>query len=266
MMSLAFLRSALKTQGVRYLSHKITPSSSRAVNRAWLDCATASSVKPHDINGRLTDLHVTASALAGLSLNQIEMQLPSLLPLERPLSCPAHSISRRVESLIMPEVDRTREILEPPQENRVIQRDPQLENQVTKYAHRMVRLKKRKIKLHHKKKRAKLHAAKIRKNFLQMTKRLECEFRMDLLGRVKAAKKFNAQAYVQDYLTDLHTPMKPLTYYGKRLPLDVVHEMFKKDELMRQRKDSLTRDIFTKEPLIVPGETVADFEARTNLK
>ncbi|XP_059094522.1 uncharacterized protein LOC131889444 [Tigriopus californicus] len=265
MNSLAFLRGALRNSSVRCLSHQFTPTVSGGARKAWLDCPDGP-VKVHEVNARLTDLHVTASALAGLSLNQIEMRLPSLLPREQPLSCPSDSRSRRVESLIVPEVDRTKEILEPVREPPPIQQDPQPEHQVKKYAHRMVRRKKRKIKIHHKKKRSKLHAAKIRKNFLQLTRRVECQFRMELLAKVKVAKKFNAQVFVEEYLEDLHTPAKPLTYHGKRLPLDVVQELYTKDELASQRKESLTRDIFTQEPLIVPGETVADFEARTNLK
>ena len=144
--------------------------------------------------------------------------------------------------------------------------DPSTNQNAPKQAHRMLRIRKRKMKVHQRRKRRRKNAVRYSRMKLLVAKRRECELRVLLMDKVKRAKKFNAKTYVDDYLKDVNEVLIPQTHKGKRLPTWLVKELLVKDELMAERKKSEKLDIITQQPLVLDGETVEEFVKRIEAK
>jgi hypothetical protein len=229
-----------------------------------------------DDNVRLATVRLTAAFLSGVPLL---MELPAAASAPA-AHCPA--AASRV-SLVVPEPDGAKVVEDPLRPSSAPMVDPA--TSVKKHAHRMIRIRKRKMKVgrrpdssramftllassqvHQRRKRKRKFFARFRRVEVQKTKRKECAFRVTLMEKVSVAKKFDAQKYVADYLDDLHKPLIPRTFKGKNLPEFLIKELMEKEELEKQRVAAEKQDIITKEPLVLPGETVEQFVHRVSNK
>jgi len=135
-----------------------------------------------------------------------------------------------------------------------------------KHAVRMIVLR-RKMMKNHKLKRLwqrmhlKFRAARVRRE-----KKKELTFRYMLIDKIAVARKFDAEKYVSDYLTDYHTPLLPKTYKGSRKPAWLIKEILEQDILDEKEKAMEGKSLTTKEMLVLPGETVQQFIQRTSSK
>ena len=82
------------------------------------------------------------------------------------------------------------------------------------------------------------------------------------MDRVRAAKQFDAEAYMGAYLAGLHEKKIPQTFKGKRHPTWLVEELMEKEKLDERRKREEGLDMLTREPLVRVGETVEEFVKR----
>ena len=80
--------------------------------------------------------------------------------------------------------------------------------------------------------------------------------------QVSAAKKFSAEKYVEDYLTDYNTPLIPKTYQGKRLPEWLIKELMEQDRQFDKEQKLEGKELTTGRAIVKPGETVQEFIAR----
>ena len=131
---------------------------------------------------------------------------------------------------------------------------------------RMVRVRKRKMKVHQRRKRRRKMAAQYLNTFFRRQKGREVEFRTTLKEKVRLAETFDPKEYVDDYLKDLHQELIPKTIHGKSRPEGLIKEIMEQEKLEAQRKVANRLDIITKEPLVLEGETVKQFEERMKSK
>ena len=240
-----------------------TPSTAapgRVLAAASLDTKKdADAVSVHEINSRLSGLHLTASFLAGVPLAQLEIRLPTVLE-RTSVDCPTSETSHK--TLVVPEARE--KVIEAPTstEDKVIEAPTTQNGNVVKYAHRMLRIRKRKMKVHRRRRRRIRDKARIQKTMAKRMRKKEIVFRTDLLNRIKAAKKFNAETYVEDKLGVYATELTPLTYKGKRLPQWLIKELVIKDRLTKTDEEMRKLDLDTGEPLVREGETVEQFKER----
>ncbi|XP_034938066.1 uncharacterized protein [Chelonus insularis] len=107
---------------------------------------------------------------------------------------------------------------------------PTPEGQIEKKAHRMIRIRRRKMKNHKLKKwRRKyktLYFNKLQRKWL----RKEKEFRAEILAKIKAADEYDAKAYVASRLAILDNVRFPHTYKGYLLPEAQIRQLMKEDE------------------------------------
>jgi hypothetical protein len=101
-----------------------------------------------------------------------------------------------------------------------------------------------------------------KKKFFNREKRREIEFRQKLIDNINAAEKFNAEAYVDDYLEDLKYELIPKTYKHRKKPVWLIKELLERDTMVEGRKRANNTDMLTGEPLIKNGETVEEFVGR----
>lgn len=134
---------------------------------------------------------------------------------------------------------------------------------IKKEAHRMLRIRKRKMKVHRRKRLWKRMWSVWKKKFFNREKRREIEFRQKLIDKVHAAEKFNAEVYVNDYLEDLKYTLVPKTYKGRRKPQWLIQELMERDVQVTRREVLNNTNMLTNEPLIRKGETVENFVDRT---
>merc|ERR1712083_672948 len=88
---------------------------------------------------------------------------------------------------------------------------------IEKKAHRRLRIRKKKMKVHRRKRRWKKYWVLWRKKYAAREKKREVEFRQKMIAKVNEAKKFDAEKYVDEYLEDMKYRLVPKTYKGKRL-------------------------------------------------
>ncbi|CAB4069004.1 unnamed protein product [Lepeophtheirus salmonis] len=153
-----------------------------------------------------------------------------------------------------------REILEDPlrHTNNTKIKDP--EKKIKKWAHRMLRIRKRKMKVHPRKKRwRKKNKVFYQSRIFNRIKSREIAFRTALLDKIKSAEAFDPENYVKEYLEDYNTPLIPLTYKGRRLPVWLIKELLVQDELNKRRELDLQLNMLSKKPLVREGETVDNF-------
>lgn len=237
-------------------SSNLNASSSRVLASLQKD---KNSVSVHDINTRLNDLHLTASYLSGVPLAQLEIRLPTVLE-RTSLDCPTSELSHK--TLVVPEASE--KVIEAPTSivDKVIEAPTAPGGDVVKYAHRMLRIRKRKMKVHRRRRRRIRDKARMQKVYANRKRTKEIAFRKDLMVRIKTAKKFSANTYVEDKLSTYSQELTPLTYKGKRLPQWLIKELIIKDRLTAE-DDKLRRlDLDTREALIKDGETVEQFKER----
>merc|ERR1719341_2706806 len=83
-----------------------------------------------------------------------------------------------------------------------------------------------------------------------------------LAMKVAEARKFDAEKYLNDYLSDYHEPLIPKTYKGKRLPEWLIKDLLEKEKIHKKETFLQGKEVTRAEKIIVPGETVEDFIAR----
>ena len=134
------------------------------------------------------------------------------LPAEttKSVQCPTTK-SVHVKSFI---VEKPVEVKDPSTVKKEIQ-NPLQNSVVKKHAIRMIVLRRRKMKKHQLKRLWERMYLKFRASRIWREKTKELEFRGRLAGKVSAAKKFSAEKYVAEYLTDYHTHLIPKTYNGR---------------------------------------------------
>lgn len=204
---------------------------------------------------RLTQAH-TSSAVAAVVPQVIE--LPSLDG-ERTKPAVESPPPPNVVTWITTPLQRQAEISDP------VERSPiQAPTPVgpTKYAHRLLRLKKKKMKTHRRKKLWKRMWTVWKKKFYGRERKREIEFRTRLIEAVREAEKFNAEQYVSTYLKDFKYEFIPKTYKGMKKHPDTIAELFEKDKQYAIRYKLNRTNLKTGESLIKPGETVEDFVKR----
>ena len=85
---------------------------------------------------------------------------------------------------------------------------------VKKHAIRMLVLRRKKMKKHQLKRLWERMYLRFRAYRIMREKTKELEFRSRLATKVSQARQFSAEKYVEDYLSDYHTPLTPKTYNG----------------------------------------------------
>ncbi len=148
-------RNTSSLRGATASSSRHSPAAS-----ALTSAAVQEEPAPLSHNSRLESLRLNAAFLAGAPLLDVTKDLPgSRSRPDAPLECPA-TPGRRGVTLADPEAAAVKVVEEPglaPQEKR----DPDTPGTCTpKYAHRMIRIRKRKMKTHRRRKRYKEQAAK----------------------------------------------------------------------------------------------------------
>merc|ERR1711936_754115 len=132
-------------------------------------------------------------------------------------------------------------------------------NIIEKKAHRRLRIRKKKMKVHRRKRRWKKYWVLWRKKYAMREKKREVEFRQKMIAKVNEAKKFDAEKYVDEYLEDMKYRLVPKTYKGRRLPQFLIEELLEKDAKKVEREKMNQTNLITGEPLIRDGETVSQF-------
>jgi len=131
-----------------------------------------------------------------------------------------------------------------------------------KRQHRMLKIRKKKMKVHRRKRLWKRMWSVWKRKFFHRERRREIEFRTKLMDKVRAAEKFNAEAYVDDYLEDLKYDLTPKTYKSRKKPIWLIRELMERDEQVAIRKHMNNTNMLTNEPIIRKGETVEEFVER----
>jgi len=149
--------------------------------------------------------------------------------------------------------------------------NPTIEKQATKKKQRnlIMRIRKRKVKVHKRKRRWKKYWATWRKQYLYKEKKKEIEFRVRMRAKIHEAQQFDPVKFRDDYLEDFKYQLIPKTYKGQRLPQFRILENLEADrkkELMREKNQI---DMFNGEPIIreIDGkkESVKQFIERNSL-
>ena len=172
-----------------------------------------------DIERVCSEMSSINSRLANLSLmgdyyssNKV-LKLPTECP--RVVHCPTTK-TIDVKRFI---VENPAEVKDPETVKKVI-RDPVEKPVVRKHAIRMIVLRRRKMKKHQLKRLWERMYLKFRAYRVTREKTKELEFRGRLAGKVNQARQFNAEKYVEEYLSDYHTILTPKTYKGTIPPFN----------------------------------------------
>eukprot|EP00088_Acartia_fossae_P056792 TRINITY_DN6616_c0_g1_i1.p1 TRINITY_DN6616_c0_g1~~TRINITY_DN6616_c0_g1_i1.p1 ORF type:complete len:273 (+),score=43.92 TRINITY_DN6616_c0_g1_i1:36-854(+) len=260
-------RSSLKADGVLrgYHNGVITSSSKCQASKNYASEKAATDVcqEVASINTRLGNLSLTAAYLTGPGIlstasaqplqNQV-LHLPT--PSAREIEAPSSEVVK--QKVFIQETKA--EIKEPEVKKRI---DEPITKRISKYAIRMVLVRKKKMKKHRKKRLWDRMYLKFNADRTQHQKRTEIEFRGRLNKKIQEARKFDAKKYVDEYLNDLHTPLIPGTYKGKRLPQWLIIELMEDDKLKEQEAKMENKTFTTKETILREGETVQEFINRT---
>lgn len=220
------------------------------------------------INLRLGNLSLTAQYLTGASLlsssatgcslqpgGQIQqIQLPTAS--KKTVEAPSSEAVKHKTFI----TDVKTEVKEPEVKTRIS--DP-ITTRIKKYAVRMLILRRRKMKKHRRKRLWDRMYLKFLANKVASKKRSEIQFRSRLSSKVTEARKFDAEAYVKQYLSEIHTPFVPATYKGKRLPQWLILELMENDKMQAKEAKIEGKTYTTKEDIVKPGETVNNYIERT---
>jgi len=207
--------------------------------------------------------HTSLTASAATAILPASIELPSAPGQAPSVETPPPQRGQITPVYINPLEQSRVEISEPSVEQRAPVQDPTPVGVPTaKYAHRLLRLKKKKMKVHRRKRLWKRMWSVWKKKFFGRERKREIEFRSKLIEAVKEAKKFDAANYTQAYLADYKYEFVPLTYKGKRKHRSVVLELLEKEKQDKLRKELDGTNLVTGKQLIQPGETVDDFIQR----
>ncbi len=230
---------------------------SATAKRSSLLADTTTEASPSQFNSRLSAVHLTSVYLAtGANLANLEYSLPTLSN-PCPRTCPDSARTAVPKTLVVPE---RAEIADPVSHRAPVQ-EPSRAPEVH-CTNRLIRIRKRKIKVHHRKKRFKKNMASYKKKWRNRAATSEVTFRVHELGKIKAAQKFEPMDYIEKSLKELHTELVPKTYKGQRHPEWFIKELMEKEKLEEEVAARRKRDLITKEPLVRDGETVEQFVQR----
>ena len=137
------------------------------------------------------------------------LEMPSDPSSNKPKVCPTTQASE-VKRFI---VEKPLAVKDPKVDKKTIS-DPLKQNIVKKHAIRMLVLRHKKMKKHQLKRLWDRMYLRFRAKRIRLEKNKELEFRGRLSVKVADARKFDAEKYVDEYLTDYHTPLIPKTYQG----------------------------------------------------
>ena len=158
-----------------------------------------------NVNPRLENLDVMGKYLSGKPL----LELPTSDVSHKSIDCPTTE-SVEVKKFI---VEKPIAVKDPEAIKKRIS-NPLQHRVVKKHAIRMLVLRHKKMKKHQLKRLWQRMYLKFRARRIRLEKNKELEFRGRLAVKVADARKFDAEKYVDDYLTDFHTPLIPKTYKG----------------------------------------------------
>jgi len=210
-----------------------------------------------EVNSRLENLRLNAAFLVGSPALAPSVEAPAAPDRAPILECPTE-YSQKVVADPQPASSAKIE----PLASIVAVEEPLSNRQSPLRCNRMIRIRKRKVKVHHRKKRKKLQAASWKKNKATRLKGYECAFRLSLMEKVTAARQFDADQYVDGYLSEMREEWVPQTFEGRRHPTWLVKELQEAKELDRRRRIDEELDLITKKPLVQAGETVEAFIER----
>ena len=260
--SLGFRRNASSSTSGLLPPLSSLNSSSRRSNLLMPTESSSLDVRVSDINSRLNTVHLTASYLSGMPMAQMEISLPSVLPKE--IHCPT-SEGRAKRELEVPSTALKVEIADPRAVQTEISDPTSAERNAPKLAKLgvvLLRIRKRKMKVHKRRKHRKKHFAAGRKYKFNKEKKKETVFRVSLMDKISRAKEFDARAYVDDYLEEVYRPLTPVTFKGARHPDWFIKELILNEKLEKERRELMKTNLMTGEPLVKPGETVEQFVER----
>ena len=215
-------------------------------------------------NGSQTNSICLTSAFLNGSLNmqKLEYALPSLTSAHS--RCPPPSVTVPVTTTLI--VPQKAEIAEPAAAGgRAVAIEdpaPPAASTPVRCTNRLIRIRKRKMKVHHRKKRMKKHRASFKRMWLKRAANAEVAFRVEMMGKVKVAQKFDAKRYVDESLEELHRELVPSTIDGKRKPQWLIKQIIEERDVKRERRRRMETDLITQEPLVREGESVEDFVKR----
>ena len=200
---LSRLWSRFPPRNARYYSSVPTISGSKSNSPKIISTVTENITFSY--NPRLENLSLMGQYLSGKPL----IQLPSSEKASNPTKCPTAK-SVEIKKFI---VEKTVAVKDPTPTKKEIS-NPLQHRVVKKYAIRMLVLRHKKMKKHQLKRLWDRMYLRFRAKRIRLEKNKELEFRGRLAMKVADARKFDAEKYVNDYLSDYHEPLIPKTYKG----------------------------------------------------
>ena len=197
---LSRLWSRFSPRHARYYSNISTISGSKS-NPAKIISTMTVDIK-FSVNPRLENLSLMGQYLSGKPL----LQLPTSE--KAPAKCPTAK-SVEIKKFI---VEKPIAVNDPTPIKKVI--NPLQHKTVKKHAIRMLVLRHKKMKKHQLKRLWDRMYLRFRAKRIRLEKNKELEFRGRLAMKVAEARKFDAEKYLNDYLSDYHEPLIPKTYKG----------------------------------------------------
>ena len=214
-------------------------------------------------NSPLTNtVSLTSAYLSGsLDMQNLEYALPSLRSTRR--RCPPPPVTVPVATtLIAPQRAEIAEPTAPAAVAKIEEPTAPAASTPVRCNNRLIRIRKRKMKVHHRKKRLRKNLASFRRTWLKRAATAEVAFRVEMMGKVKVAQKFDPLKYVDDSLEELHRELIPKTIEGKRRPQWLIKQLMEEKDAKKERVRRMKTDLITQEPLVREGESVEDFVKR----
>ena len=221
---------------------------------------------------RLENMRLTSAYLSGqtsiwkassAAVNPLVIDLPTADESKSVESPPPAGTAQPV--YINP-LDTKVEIFDPlrPESNIPVETPGTVESAIEKRAHRLLVIKKRKMKVHRRRRLWKRMWTVWKKKFYGRERRKEIDFRNKLIAAVKEAQKFDVETYTEAYIKDYHYEFVPLTYKGRRKHRSTILELLERDKQVAKRNMLNKTNMVTGQPLILDGETVDDFAKRNS--
>lgn len=104
--------------------------------------------------------------------------------------------------------------------------------------------------------------ASFKRMWLKRSANKEVAFRVEMMGKVKVAQKFDPQKYLRDSLEEYRRELVPCTIEGKRRPQWLIKQLIEEGAVQKEREKRMKTDLITQEPLVREGESVEDFVSR----
>jgi len=237
--------------------------------------STASSDDVWSVNTRLENLRLTAAYLSGISqtsmgpdfvncnsaVPQIKIDLPHFEPgkvVESPV--------KNDNVVYINPLENKAEISDPLRSGATTSIETPAPNDggiaIEKWAHRLLVIRKKKMKQHRRKRLWKKMWTTFKKRFYGRERKREIAYRTKLNAAVSQARKFDAEKYVDSYLKDYHYEFIPQTYKGMKKPKNVVLELMERDKQVKVRMELNNTNLVTGQKLKINNESVTDFVKR----